>query len=359
VPAAAAGSAALNRDFSRFDQVRKAHTYRLAEHESDSFDEDYEIATLDLGAFLHGDGGDRARFADAFAAALREIGFAVLVGHGVDPALYDDLHEGVIELFESTPLPEKMRFRAERFGSINQGYFPVEETSEIHPDLVEGWVWCRRAFDMPQDRAAPFRAGDYWPRADFEPRFRRLALAHEALFKPIAQAMLQGIGCDPHAYDRKLTRTNFGLRANYYPPMSEAQDRSGAGRLLGHEDVDLFTLLPATRVEGLQVWNHRSRAWVRLNAPPGSIILNTGDYMQRISNDLLPSTTHRVGKPRDGSHRTQARVSFPIAVYVGEEEMLEVLPGLGEPRYPPVKAIAFHTRSTSKFYGDGYAVEVG
>jgi len=252
-----------------------------------------------------------------------------------------------------------MRFRAERFGSINQGYFPVEETSEIHPDLVEGWVWCRRAFAMPQDRAVPFRAADYWPRSDFEPRFRRLALAHEALFKPIAQAMLQGIGCDPHCYDRKLTRTNFGLRANYYPPMSEAQDRSGAGRLLGHEDVDLFTLLPATRVEGLQVWNHRSRAWVRLNAPPGSIILNTGDYMQRITNDILPSTTHRVGKPRDGSHRAQARVSFPIAVYVGEEEMLEVLPGLGEPRYPPVKAITFHTRSTSKFYGDGYAVEAG
>ena len=39
--------------------------------------------------------------------------------------------------------------------------------------------------------------------------------------------------------------------------------------------------------------------------------------------------------------------------------MLEVLPGLGEPRYDPIKAIAFHTRSTSKFYGDDYAVEEG
>ena len=37
--------------------------------------------------------------------------------------------------------------------------------------------------------------------------------------------------------------------------------------------------------------------------------------------------------------------------------MLEVLPGLGPPKYEPVKAIAFHTRSTSKFYGDDYAVE--
>lgn len=351
-----AGEPAFNQDFNRYDQVRKAHTYRLAEHEDDQYDEKYEIATLDLEPFLRGNEEDRARFAEQFGAALQEIGFAVLVGHGVDAGLYDDMHDSVLDLF-TTPLDDKMRFRAKRHGSVAQGYFPIEETSEIHPDLVEGWVWCRRAFDIPQDRDGPFRAEDYWPRAEYERQFRRLALAHERLFKPIAQAMLLGLGCDPHAYDDKLTNTNFGLRANYYPPLSEEQDRSGAGRLLGHEDVDLFTILPATRVEGLQVWNHRSRKWVRLSAPPGSIIINTGDYMQRISNDRLPSTTHRVGKPRDGSHLAQARVSFPIAVYVWEDELLEVLPGLGPPRYAPVKAISFHTRSTSKFYGDGYAVD--
>jgi isopenicillin N synthase-like dioxygenase len=352
-----AAGPALNQDFSRYDQVLKAHTYRLAEHESDEFDEDYEIATLDLEPFLRGNAEDRARFAGEFGAALRDIGFAVLVGHGVDAALYDQVHDSVLDLFTSTSLDDKMRFRATRHGSVNQGYFPIEETSEIHPDLVEGWVWCRRAFDIPQHRAGPFRAEDYWPRAEYEPQFRRLALAHEALFKPIAQAMFQGLGCDPHIYDGKLTNTNFGLRANYYPPLNEAQDRSGAGRLLGHEDVDLFTILPATRVEGLQVWNHPSRAWVRLSAPPGSIVINTGDYMQRISNDRLPSTTHRVGKPRDGSHRGEARVSFPIAVYVWENEILEVLPGLGPPRYEAIKALTFHTRSTSKFYGDDYAVD--
>jgi isopenicillin N synthase-like dioxygenase len=348
---------ALNRDFEKYDQVRKAHTYRLAEHETDEFDDDYEIATLDFAPFLHGNAQDKARFAEAFATALHEIGFAVLTGHGVDPALYDSLHDEVIELFTSTPLDDKMRFRARRFGSVSQGYFPLEQTSDIHPDLVEGWVWCRRAFDIPQRREEPFRPESYWPGADYEPRFRRLVVAHEPLFKPIAQAMFQGLGVDPHLFDRKLTQTNFGLRLNYYPPMTGDQDLSGAGRLLGHEDVDLFTILPATQIEGLQVWNHRSGKWVRLRAPRGSIIINTGDYLQRVSNDRLPSTTHRVGKPSDGSHLSVARVSFPMAVYVWEDEILEVLPGLGTPRYPPIKAITFHTRSTSKFYGDDYAVE--
>jgi isopenicillin N synthase-like dioxygenase len=348
---------ALNRDFEKYDQVVKSHTYRLAEGEGDEFDEDYRIAVLDFEPFLHGNAADKARLAEEFAGALQEIGFAVLVGHGVDAALYDETHDQVIDLFTATSLADKMRFRAERFGSVNQGYFPIEETSDIHPDLVEGWVWCRRAFDIPQRLEGPFRPDEFWPRSHYEPQFRRLVLAHEKLFKPIAQAMFEGLGVDPHVYDDKLTGTNFGLRLNYYPPMSGDQDRSGAGRLLGHEDVDLFTILPATRMEGLQVWNHRSGKWVRMRAPRGSIIINTGDYMQRISNDILPSTTHRVGKPGDGSHLSEARVSFPMAVYVWEEEVLEVLPGLGPPKYEPVRAIAFHTRSTSKFYGDDYAVE--
>ena len=183
---------ALNREFEKYDQVVKAHTYRLAESDADEFDEEYRIATLDFGRYLHGDAADKARFAREFAGALHEIGFAVLTGHGVDPALYDEMHEDVLELFTTTPMEEKMRFRAERFGSVNQGYFPIEETSDIHPDLVEGWVWCRRAFDIPQERSSHFRPEEFWPSAEYEPRFRRLVQAHEALFKPIAQSMFAG-----------------------------------------------------------------------------------------------------------------------------------------------------------------------
>ena len=190
-----------------------------------------------------------------------------------------------------------------------------------------------------------------------EPVFRRLCLAHETLVLPVMQSLLSGLGVDPHLYDRKLTRTNFGQRLNYYPPLTPADEASGGGRMLGHEDVDLFTFLPAPHVEGLQVLNRANMKWVRLQAPPGSIILNTGDYMQRISNDILPSTTHRVSLPRDEAARRAGRVSLPMAVYVWEDEVLEVLPGLGPARYEPVKALEFHTKTTSKYYGDDYAVK--
>jgi isopenicillin N synthase-like dioxygenase len=180
---------------------------------------------------------------------------------------------------------------------------------------------------------------------------------HERLILPIMQAMLTYLGCDPHLYDAKLTGTNFGLRLNYYGPLSAEDDASGNARLLGHEDIDMFTFLPAPQIEGLQILNRRNMKWVRINAPRGTIVLNTGDYMQRISNDVFPSTTHRVSKPRDPHQRRGTRTSFPMAVYLWEDEMLEVLPCIPNPKYTPVKAIHFHTSITSKFYGDDYAVK--
>jgi isopenicillin N synthase-like dioxygenase len=341
-----------NREYARYDQVAKAQEYHLAEaHHGEAFDEEYRVRTCDIGRFLNGGPADQRAFARELGGALREIGFAILTGHGVDPGLYEEAEERVVELFTRTPLEEKMRYRAQRHGSVNQGYFPIKETSDIHPDLVEGWVFCRRAFAISGGTVDAL-----WPRPDMEPLFRRMCLAHERLILPVMQSLLVDLGCDPHLYDRRLTATNFGLRLNYYPPLRPEDEATAAGRLLGHEDVDMFTFLPAPRIEGLQVLNRASMKWVRLEAPAGSIVLNTGDYVQRISNDVLPSTTHRVSPPRDPLLRRQHRVSFPMAVYVWEDEILEVLPGLGTPRYEPVRAIEFHTRTTSKFYGDDYAV---
>ena len=53
---------ALNREFARYDQVEKSHTYRLAEHAGDEFDDDYEIGMLDLGLFLNGNSDDKSKF---------------------------------------------------------------------------------------------------------------------------------------------------------------------------------------------------------------------------------------------------------------------------------------------------------
>ena len=349
------GVEAVNQEFKRYEQVEKDQTYNLAEKEAeDQFDEDYEIKTCDMDLFFNEGEDGKKKFAQELGEALEGIGFAVLTGHGVDTSLYDQAEEKVTEIFEDIPRSERTPFNAQRFGSVNQGYFGMKETTIIHPDLVEGWVFCRRAFDMPGNRNPDYKESDFWPREGYEPFFRQIVKAHEGLILPIMQSVLAHLGCDAHAYDEKLTNTNFGFRLNYYPPVTREDDASGAGRMLGHEDVDLFTILPSSAVEGLQVLNRKNMKWIRLNPPKGSIILNTGDYMQRITNNRLPSTTHRVSKPTTTSY-SKPRISIPMAVYVWEEEVLEVLPCCGESEYEPIRAETFHTRITSKYYGDDYS----
>lgn len=351
------GIKAVNQDFRQYDQVKKDHTYQLAEgSDEELFDEDYQIRTCDLRDFFEGGEAGKEKFAKELGEALEGIGFAILIGHDIDPALYPIAQEKIRELFETTSYEERMVYHAQRHGSVNQGYFPMKETTVIHPDLVEGWVFCRRAFGLAD--VSDFEESSYWPKKGYEPIFRQVVEGHEALILPVMQSILQYLGCNPHLYDETLTNTNFGFRLNYYPPISKEDDQSGAGRMLGHEDVDLFTFLPAQEVEGLQVFNRENNRWIRLNPPPGSIILNTGDYMQRITNDRLPSTTHRVSKPQNKSLYEKARITFPMAIYTWEETILEVLPGLGTPKYEPISSLVFHTNITSKYYGDDYAKEV-
>lgn len=168
-----------SQDFIRYDQVAKSHTYRLAERDSDEFDTDYQIQTFDFGRYLNGNEHDRELFAEELGAAVEDIGFSVLTGHGVAKSLYDETNDRTEELYTSTSMADKMRFRAERFGSVSQAYFPIKETSDIHPDLVEGWVWCRRAFETQQERTTDFLPEEFWPNVAYEPIFRKLALAHE------------------------------------------------------------------------------------------------------------------------------------------------------------------------------------
>ena len=347
---------AVNQDFSQYDQVEKKQVYHLSEIEGeDEFDDDYIIQTVDMSGFRSGDPEEIEKFSQALGQAMEKIGFVILTGHGIDPSLFSEARKKIIAFFEEIPESERIPYKAKRHGSVNQGYFPINETTIIHPDLVKGWVFCRRAFNL--DNNPDYNEKEFWPRSGYEPFFRELCQAKETIILPIMQSILRYLKCDAHSFDKKLTNTNFGFRLNYYPALDAEYRSKGAGRMLGHEDVDLFTILPAEDLDGLQALNRENMKWVKIKAPRGSIVINTGDYMQRITNDRLPSTTHRVSAPKQQSKYNKTRVSFPMAVYVWEDEILSVLPTLENPKYPPISAIEFHTKITSKYYGDDYAVD--
>ena len=85
----------LNQDWIRYEQVEKRQSYHLAEDAREEFDDEFEVRTCDMR---------KPTFAQDLGEALHEIGFAILEGHGVDPALYDEAEERIVEMFERLTL---------------------------------------------------------------------------------------------------------------------------------------------------------------------------------------------------------------------------------------------------------------
>jgi isopenicillin N synthase-like dioxygenase len=344
-------SAEVNQSTRDHEMVNKDQLYRFEDDGSEEFDDDFVMPVIDMAQYLGGAPSAMEEFAEQLGSSLTEIGFAVLTGHGVDPALVAGAEAAAAAVFDR-PLAAKQAFAASRppMCSVNQGYFRKGETSSLTADLVEGWVLTRRAFKGLEGRHGPRGQHATITRrhgggVDSEGRFMppdcasgaveatltEYVQAMERLPMPITRAMLHYLGCDDREtgqMDDLMRHPSCGLRLNYYPPISSAEDASGAGRLLGHEDVTFITLLPAPTTEGLQILNRATRKWIRVKAEPGTIILNTGDYMQRISADRFPSTTHRVSKPREAVERSRPRITVPLNVYLWEDAAIEVLPHL-------------------------------
>ena len=128
------GIKAVNQEYTQYDQVKKEQTYNLAEGAAEeAFDEETQIRTCDLGQFLHGGPEGKARFAREIGEAMEGIGFVILEGHEIPASLYVEAEQKVAEFFTDTPLTDKMKYEAERFGSVNQGISPSSRPAACTP----------------------------------------------------------------------------------------------------------------------------------------------------------------------------------------------------------------------------------
>ena len=104
---------------------------------------------------------------------------------------------------------------------------------------------------------------------------------------------------------------NSILRAIHYPPIT--QDPGDSVRAGQHEDINLITLLMGASAEGLEVLSKQNQ-WVGITAIPGSLVVNVGDMLQRLTNGCLRSTTHRVVNPPKEKWSTP-RYSIPFFLH--------------------------------------------
>ncbi len=128
----------------------------------------------------------------------------------------------------------------------------------------------------------------------FDETFFSAYRAFEKSGKFLLQAIALYLGLSENYFNDFIEEGNSIVRASHYPPIT--QEPKSALRAEQHEDINLITLLVGASADGLQILT-KNNEWVGVTSLPDQIVVNVGDMLQRLTNNKLKSTTHRVVNP--------------------------------------------------------------
>ena len=287
---------------------------------------------------------DAATDPDGFAAALgssfERFGFAVVSDHGVP----DDLIArawAMTEAFFALPEEQKRAYFMAGGGGA-RGYTPFKTEiakGATHVDLKEFWhVGRELALAHPFES---YMAPNVWPDRPegFRETFIELFHAFDTAGDRLLAAIARHLGLAPDWFASAVKDGNSVLRLLHYPPIPADAPGVRAG---AHEDINLITLLLGAEEAGLELLDRDSGRWLAIKPPEGAMVVNVGDMLQRLTNHVLPSTTHRVVNPPP-ERRSHSRYSMPFFLHPAPDFLIETLPDTITPdnpdRYPqPITA---------------------
>lgn len=289
------------------------------------------VPTLDIRRYET----DRDAFVAELGAAYREYGFCGISGHGISEDLVVNAYR-VFKEFFALPEETKKKYFVPGIGGA-RGYTPfkVETAKDAkYPDLKEFWHIGR---EIPRDsKYSDVMPPNLWPAEvpGFQEYGYGLYQALDDLGTRVLRALALHIGLPEKFFDDK---TNFGnsiLRPIHYPPITDANIpnvRAGA-----HEDINFITLLVGASAAGLELLG-RDGKWLPITTQGDTIVVNIGDMLQRLTNHVYPSTTHRVVNP-PGEQARKPRYSVPFFLHPNPDFLIESLPSCVTPdnanRYP-------------------------
>ena len=256
-------------------------------------------------------------------SAYREYGFCGFCGHGLDDRTIGEAYD-VFQQFFALPEEVKLRYRAAPGGQRGYTPFGIEQAREhAVPDLKEFWHVGR---EMGPDNPWPdILQPNIWPSEipDFREKSLALYAALDRLGGRILQIIARFLGLDRDWFAPHVRSGNSILRAIHYPPIG-AQPAQ-AVRAARHEDINLITLLIGSSEAGLEILA-RDGTWVPVTSIEGTIVVNIGDMMKRLTNHVLPSTPHRVVNP-PAARSDEARFSIPFFMHPNPDFLIRTLPG--------------------------------
>ncbi|MFN3425485.1 MAG: isopenicillin N synthase family dioxygenase [Novosphingobium meiothermophilum] len=257
--------------------------------------------------------------------SFQTFGFAMVKDHGIDPALIARAWE-LTAAFFALPEAEKRQYFIEGQGGA-RGYTPfgieIAKGAKQH-DLKEFWHVGR---DLPADHplAALSMFPNVWPTRPegFRETFQALYAAFDKVGARILSHIATWLGLDAHWFDPAIEDGNSVMRLLHYPPLP-ADAPEGAIRAGAHEDINLITLLLGAEEAGLELLTKQGE-WIGVSPPDGALVINIGDMLQRLTNHVLPSTTHRVRNPQ-GERARHSRYSMPFFLHLRSDFRFKTLP---------------------------------
>ncbi len=273
-----------------------------------------------------------ADFSARIGASFRQFGFAMVKDHGLDADLIARAWRLTEELF-ALPEAEKRALILPRMGGA-RGYTPFRTEiakGATASDLKEFWHIGR---DLPASH--PLRSDsmppNIWPAQPegFRETFEPLFAAFDRVGATILSRIAVHLGLAADWFTPAIADGNSVLRLLHYPPIPG--DPADAIRAGAHEDINLITLLLGAEEAGLELLT-REGHWIPVSPPEGALVVNIGDMLQRLTNHVLPSTTHRVRNP-ESDRRHFSRYSMPFFLHPRSDFTIATLPQCITPENP-------------------------
>lgn len=280
------------------------------------------VPVVDLSDFLKGTPDKKRNFVKALGDAYHEVGFVTVKNHGISEKMIEELYREVKAFFS---LPDDIKLKYEKPELAGQrGYtsFGREHAkgSKV-ADLKEFFQFGQMVTD--DDPIRKEYPDNVW--VSELPGFNEVNINAYRSFEIAGGHLMRAIALyldlNESYFEKKIHNGNSILRAIHYPPISG--DPKSALRAEQHEDINLITLLVGASAEGLEIFT-RQDEWMPVTAMPGQIVVNVGDMLQRLTNDRLKSTTHRVVNPPKELWGT-SRYSIPFFLHPRSEMRLDCL----------------------------------
>jgi isopenicillin N synthase-like dioxygenase len=256
------------------------------------------IPRLDLDTYINGNADERKQFSNEIGNAFNETGFVTITNHGLSKELIDKLYADVKALFA---LPDAVKQQYEIPGLAGQrGYTGKgKETAKGFktPDLKEFWQIGQTVTDDEALKAQYPENVQVKELPDFNPTTIEVYKKLETAGKHLLQAIAVYLELPENYFDDKVHNGNSILRNLHYFPITDPDSvPDDAVRAGAHEDINLITLLIGASADGLELLT-RDNTWFPVKAFGEDLVVNVGDMLQRLTNNKLKSTTHRVVNP--------------------------------------------------------------